>query len=230
MLRIFSNKARFSSQTPLPNVYIYALVDPRTSEIRYIGKSVRPTERLANHCNERANSWRNHWIQQLIALGLRPQLNILETLDVGVDWQASERRWIAHGKEQGWRLVNCTDGGDGVSGLPAEVRARMALTWTGRKHRPESLARIGNASRGRKHSDASKTHMRALMTGRKITWADKVSRSLCKLTVEQVADVKRLLAEGAKQRDIAAHYGVHQGTIHNIHRGKGYKWLTSETV
>lgn len=46
-------------------VYIYGLTDPITEEIRYIGKSIRPTERLSNHCNEKSNCHRSNWIQSL---------------------------------------------------------------------------------------------------------------------------------------------------------------------
>lgn len=207
--------------------YIYALVDPRTDAVRYIGKSIRPKERLANHLNERSNSWRNHWLRKMRADGVRPVLRILEVVESD-DWQTAERRWIAHGRALGWRLTNCTSGGDGVPDLPPDVRARMAAAWTGRKHHPESLKRIGRASRGRKHSIESRARMRAIMTGRKITWVGKVSRGLCRLTAEQFADVHRRLANGEKQYDIARLVGVHKSTISNIHRGKGYLWLNQQ--
>lgn len=214
----------------MPNVYIYALVDPRSGLVRYVGKSVRPTDRLSNHCNEQGNSHRHRWLRQLRALELKPTLTILEEVTSGTNWQEAERRWIAYGHAHGWRLTNSTSGGDGVQDLSPEIRARMALTWTGRKHRPESLLRIGLASKGRTHTQAYKDFMRATMSGRKIVWVNKVSRSLCKLTAEQIEDVKTALAQGTMQYVIATRYGVHKSTISNIHRGKGYKWLTSETV
>lgn len=106
----------------------------------------------------------------------------------------------------------------------------MALTWTGRKHRPESIAKMSAANRGRLHTQAYKDFMRATMTGRTIHWIDKVSRSLCKLTAEQVADVHRLIASGVTQTAIATRFHVDKGTISNIHRGKGYRWLKSEAL
>lgn len=95
-------------------IYIYALIDPRTTEVRYIGKSIRPRERLANHCNEQGSSWRNRWLRQLVSLGLRPELAICETLPDDGDWIAAERKWIAQAKAWGWPLTNCTSGGDGA--------------------------------------------------------------------------------------------------------------------
>ncbi len=207
------------------HVYIYVLLDPFTEEIRYVGKSIRPMERLANHCNEKSVTWRTNWIRSVLATGRRPLLRILEILDRDDDWRAAECRWIAHLKEQGARLTNCTSGGDGVSGLPAEIRAKMALTWTGRKHRPETLAKLSIASRGRKHSEASRAHMRQLMTGRVVTWNDKLRHAIERLTAEQVLAIRWALKNGANQYTLAARFHVHQGTICNIKRGVCYRWV-----
>jgi len=205
-------------------IYIYALVDPFTDQIRYIGKSIRPRERLVNHCNDKSKTWRTNWIQSVLARGARPKLCILEELDEGTDWQQSERAWIARGREQGWPLTNCTDGGDGLLNPPEEVREKMRRTWIGRKHRPESLIKIGQASKGRKHTQAHKEKMRILMTGRVFNedWRFKISKSVSKLTDKQIREIRDLLTDGLSQYTIADMYGVHQGTISNINRGKCY--------
>jgi hypothetical protein len=209
-------------------VYIYALVDPLTLETRYIGKSIRPKERLMNHCNEQADSWRNRWLKQLRACGLKPRLRILERIDSREqNWQDVERAWIAYGRSEGWPLTNCTDGGDGVTNLPPEVRARMSRVWIGRKHSRETREKIGAASRGRRHSSESKEHMRRLMTGRMITWNEKLRQAISKLTDEQVVAIKIALRQpDANQTHLAKHYGVHKGTISNIKRGVCYGWVS----
>jgi hypothetical protein len=212
-------------RTRLRSVYIYVLVDPFTDEVRYVGKSIRPRERLANHCNEQSVTWRTNWIRTVLAQGKRPLLRIVQILDRDEDWRAAERDWIAGLKERGARLTNCTSGGDGVSGLPPEIRARMALTWTGRKHRPESLLKIGAASRGRVHSPESRENMRRQMAGRKHTWVDKVSRTLSKLTDEQVRQIRDGIARKVSQYALAEQFGVHQGTISNIKHRRSYGWV-----
>lgn len=204
-------------------VYIYALIDPFSKEIRYIGKSTRPKERLANHCNEKAKSWRNHWIQSVLRKGKRPEISILETISKDSDWQAKEKEWIKIGREKGWKLTNCTDGGDGVVNLPKEIRDRIAKVWIGRKHSPESLKKIGMASRGRKKTAEMKEFMRNKMKGRKIEWKDKISASNKKLSPIQIEEIKKLLADKISQYVIADTYGVHQGTISNIKTGKFYQ-------
>lgn len=164
-------------------VYIYALVDPTTDEIRYVGKSIRPKERLQNHCAEKSRTWRTNWIRSLAALGQRPRIRILEILDRDDDWQKAEREWIANLRNHGARLTNCTSGGDGVPDLPPEIRARISAVWKGRKHSPETLARLGSGMRGKHHSDEHRAHMRAIMTGRDVTWGDKLRHAIDRKSV-----------------------------------------------
>jgi len=133
-----------------------------------------------------------------------------------------EGRSVAHGRAQGWPLTNSTDGGDGVPNLSGESKARMLATWKGRKHRPESLVRIGAASRGRVKPEAAKQVMREKMRGRVITWGDKISRAVRKLTPDQVREIRARIRVGERHRDIAPLYGVDQGTISNIRRGLSY--------
>lgn len=206
------------------NIYIYALKDPFTDEIRYIGKSIRPRERLANQCNEHSNTYRCHWIQSILAKGKRPIQIILEELPSDADWQSAEKRWIAYGREQGWPLTNGTDGGDGVPGLSGESKERMLATWKGRKHKPESLLKIGAASRQRRHAPEWSQLMHEKMKDRVFSpeHLQKISHSLRKLTDDQVREIRRALAQGALQKELAKVYGVDKGTISNIKRKVSY--------
>lgn len=204
-------------------IYIYGLVDPETKEIRYIGKSIRPVERLANHCNEISNCHRSHWIQSLKKKGLKPEMVILERIVGEWPWQESEKRWISYCRENGFDLVNNTDGGDGVSGLPEETRAKMASTWKGRKHKPESLIKIGLATSARRHSDETKEKMSKAHKGRKITWKEKVGEANRKFSPDVVNEILNSLNSGSRVIDLAAQYGVHRTTITKIKLGRYYE-------
>jgi hypothetical protein len=204
----------------LETVFIYGLVDPETGDIRYIGKSIRPRERVQNHMNEVSNCHRSHWLQSLKKRDLWPELVILETIVGAWPWQHSERYWIAYGRKKGWPLTNNTDGGDGVSGLPIETRERMRKVWLGRKHTPEACIKIGNAKRGLKASDSTRAKMSASHKGRKITWADKIGEKHRKFKAQDVQDVLDAFARGEKTGDIAKRYGVHRTTISKIKMGK----------
>lgn len=115
---------------PIPDeprpAYIYALVDPFSGLVRYIGKSVRPRERLVNQCNERANTHRCHWIQSVLAKGSRPLQVIVAVVPAGGDWQSVERAWIQVARELGWPLVNGTDGDAAYAWLAAVAVERLA--------------------------------------------------------------------------------------------------------
>ncbi len=206
-------------------VYIYALIDPVTDEIRYVGKSIRPMQRLQNHCNEKARTWRTNWIQSLIAAGRRPEVRVLEILDRDDDWKAAEIHWIASLRDRGARLTNCTSGGDGVPNLPPEIRARISAVWRGRKHTPETIAKLGSGMRGKYHSDEHRAKMRAAMTGRVVTWGDKLRHAIEKLKADDVRAIRAALEVGTTQKILAARYSVDKGTISNIKRRVSYGWV-----
>lgn len=199
--------------------YIYGLCDPDSGDIRYIGKTIRPQERFTNHMNERSNCHRSHWLQKLKAQGKRPDMVILETVSGEWPWQEAERYWIARGRALGWPLVNNTDGGDGVEGLPAETRERMRQTWLGRKHSDATKAKISAASSARRHSEETKAKMSAAQSGRVITWGDKLSEAVRKLDSAQVESIKVRLAAGELGINLAREFGLHRTTISKIKMG-----------
>ena len=204
----------------MKTTYIYMLLDPRTDLVRYVGKTIQsPEKRLNAHMNERSNCHRVHWLQELRRVGLVPELVILEEIKGDWPWQESERYWIRYFRQQGYNLTNNTSGGDGVPDLPPETRERLSKLWVGKKHKEESIIKIGNASRGRKHSEEHKQHMKKLMTGRSITWGDKLSSANRKLSEEDVMSIKNRLDGGAKVKDIALEFNMHRTSISKIKKG-----------
>ena len=57
---------------------IYGLVDPRTEEVRYIGKTVHGMTRIYEHLRPSAmrteNTHKSKWLTQLSCLGLVPEV------------------------------------------------------------------------------------------------------------------------------------------------------------
>lgn len=92
--------------------YIYALVDPRTGIIRYVGKTTNPSFRLEGHLRDRRRCERVKWLRELKHANLEPVMVILEVVHAPVRWQDREVFWIAMGRELGWDLTNVADGGD----------------------------------------------------------------------------------------------------------------------
>ncbi len=148
---------------------IYALEDPRTGEVRYIGQTiVSVASRLSAHSRLRDGTRKDKWIRALKNLNLRPRATILEEVEVRSDLNDCECFWIAQGRGIGWDLLNCAKGGSGIPdrstyaktrALTAEGQAHLAemgrLAWspmalekrrlsqTGYKHNSESRAKIG---------------------------------------------------------------------------------------
>lgn len=91
--------------------YIYALKDPRTNVIRYIGKTRNPRARYAEHLNDgklhrdrRAYEDGNYiyvptlkaaWVCRLLELGLLPKMEIIESVS-GNEVFIRECYWIDH--------------------------------------------------------------------------------------------------------------------------------------
>lgn len=200
--------------------YIYGLVCPIDGGIRYIGKSIRPKERLQNHMNDGGSCHRTHWLRKLKSLGLRPDIQILEEVPECEVWQDRERYWISHGLSLGWRLTNNTIGGDGVCGLPLKTRMKMRETWLGRKHSDETKAKIGEKSKGRCHTEDHKKAMSDRMKQREITWGHKIAESTRKLSQQDQTDILESFANGGRTGELAAKYGVHRTTISKVKTGK----------
>lgn len=166
---------------------IYALTQPSTNRIRYIGKTeldpwVRYGQHLANAARSNAQSRRLvSWIKSI-----RPETPGLLVLEEDViDANEAERRWIAISLFAGCRLVNMTPGGDGQPKgyVPSqEARDKNSAAHIGRvksDHERESLSRalmghvisdetrrkIGEANRGTVWSEKARARMSIKNTG-----------------------------------------------------------------
>lgn len=110
--------------------FIYALVCPKTNEIRYIGKADRPNSRLTGHISlARSGRYENelcNWIRELLAGGRFPVLKVLHKVPNGVDWKDAERCAIAMCRANGCRLTNVKDGGEGPNLQTEDDKRRWA--------------------------------------------------------------------------------------------------------
>jgi group I intron endonuclease len=201
----------------MKTIFIYALLDPLNGRVRYIGKSIRPELRLQNHMNEVSNCHRSHWLQSLKKQGIKPEMRILEAIKPEQSWQERERFWIAIGKNLGWPLTNNTNGGDGVEGLPEETRKKMAQTWIGRKHKPETIAKLKEIRKGKSyHTAEGRRKVSEKMKGREITWGATIADKTAKLSDTQCSIIRTRLLNGEHVKDLAIEYGVHRTTISKV--------------
>lgn len=107
-------------------IEIYGLLDPRDGKLRYIGKANSSQQRLSRHLSDvkRRNTPVYKWIREVLHLGLRPTIQVLEICEPAL-WKIRERAWIRGAREMGGVLLNVADGGDEPA-CPSHVRAANA--------------------------------------------------------------------------------------------------------
>jgi hypothetical protein len=206
--------------------FIYTLKNPRTGEVRYVGWTCKTlARRLNTHIQDAvsspANSHRRKWILSMLAIGIRPVIELIET-GSGEKWAEAEKRWIAKFRAEGARLVNATDGGEGTVGyVPRpETRARLSKAGMGRKLSPEGLARWHAAARavnvGSKASAETRDKMSAAQKGKpKVTthiraYAEALKTGAVKVSPETRAKQsairrKRVTTDETRRRMSQAH-------------------------
>lgn len=141
---------------------IYGLVDPRTDELRYVGKSSsgfnRPRQRHSAYCA--------CWIKGLFdESGLRPDIIILKQFDDSLEslhetMNTAERDFIAVFRAIGCRLTNLTDGGDGIFNPSEELRKKFRDAKLGKKLSEEHKRKIALGHMGKIMSEETKEKIR----------------------------------------------------------------------
>jgi len=103
------DKERISTEGSVSE--IYALLEPDTGAIRYIGKARDSMQRFYRHMKDRNR--RDYpvyrWINKLVSKGKSPDMIVLETSD---NWPEAERRLIELSRAKGCRLLNVAEGGN----------------------------------------------------------------------------------------------------------------------
>jgi len=128
------------------NGIIYGLINSDTLEIRYIGKTILlPEKRLIQHKRRKDNKHLRNWLVKYpVSIIVLECVGIIENLNV------VEIRWIADMRAQGARLLNLTDGGEGILGHPHTLEAKTKMR--GRKLSLETKAKMSASKIGNKYS------------------------------------------------------------------------------
>lgn len=175
---------------------IYFLIDPRTGDIRYVGKTTKKlTYRLMNgHMQDSSRTYKTNWIKSLKKEGLLPEIKLVKICESEDKCNYAEKFYIKllgrADKGEGI-LVNATDGGEGTTGrvlseetkkkiskgnkgkllgrkLPEEVKKKMMKTRSNfsEKKKKEIGSKISEANKGRKMSDETKEKLREINLGK----------------------------------------------------------------
>ena len=144
---------------------IYALCDPITKVVRYIGKTVvKLNIRLSQHVSASKKGRKNHLHCWIRSLSERPIIIPIETVPYNQDGEV-EKRIIAEYRANGYDLVNESDGGEGQKGYhhTEETKEKLRLWNIGRKmppKSPETLQRMADAQKGKKLTQEHKDNIR----------------------------------------------------------------------
>lgn len=224
---------------------IYGLTDPRTDQVRYIGKTHQKVGyRLTQHIKSAKDGHNTHllaWIRSLLAKGIKPGIRILEELAPNADWQAAERKWIAKERAQGWDLTNSTDGGEGMLNPSPEVRQGRSERMRGNhfadgnrngagprseafKRRMAEVAKVTRNHTGHRHSAETREIISEKLMGRESLKGERNGQA--KLTADQVRRIRaEYAAGGVSQRALAARYGVTRSCVDGILNGRRWQHL-----
>lgn len=95
--------------------YIYALKDPDTKEVRYIGETCNMAHRYAGHLGKSDGTDKCKWIQCLKSNGKLPVMDVVEVTTRDKK-REREEYWIAYFKGAGFSLLNSENWGGGREG------------------------------------------------------------------------------------------------------------------
>lgn len=117
---------------------MYALLDPDSEEVRYVGRSVNAHQRYFQHIAKAKSDKRQNycmtWIRSLLRQERKPLLVLLQTVPL-VEWAECERFWISYFTRLGYQLTNANDGGYGPWQISESTRARISAAAKGNRGR-----------------------------------------------------------------------------------------------
>lgn len=120
----------------------------------YIGISSHGLSRPKYHGND--FNLRSHsgypvvkWIKKLKAKNLSYEITVLDEFASATPLYDAERFHIAYAKSIGLKLLNCTEGGEGLSNPTDEVRKKLSENNLGKKRSAETKARMSVLAKNR---------------------------------------------------------------------------------
>ncbi len=196
---------------------VYALKDPRSGEVRYVGVTFRGRQRrLTEHLSKAKLGGATHrdcWLRSLSANSIEPTYETLES-GLGDSWQEAERRQITSHRLTS-NLVNHTDGGEGTPGYVPTAELRQAWSnvrrgrkypegrrsgMLGRKHTAEAKEKIRRAGTGRRHEATARLKVSAARKGKPLSIDHRHKLSAAKKGGSLSAEHRSKIALSTKNR------------------------------
>ncbi len=175
---------------------IYILIDPESNEVKYVGKSNNPQRRFGRHLSRNTNARKQQWLNSLKDKSLTPELLIIDVVNV-LEWEFWEYHYINLYKSWGFNLLNLQEGG-----------RHNSSGFKNCKHNNETKSKISIKLTNRSRPDLSQSDFK---NGR------------CKVTKEDVIEIRRLHNDNISARKIGKMYNMSSNAILKIARFERYK-------
>lgn len=138
--------------------FIYALRDPITWDVRYVGKANDPAHRFKRHLTEspQADYRSGRWLLSLRRRGLSPMLELLDS--VAITKRGQKQSPETRAKRSAALL------GHAVS---QQTREKIAATKIGKPRSPETVAKMSAGARGKVPSAETRAKLRVSQQARR---------------------------------------------------------------
>ena len=141
----------------MPTTLIYTLSDPRTGDVRYVGKTRDAKARIRNHLNKREHNHKGNWIESLRKLKLEPEVCFIDEVPTE-EWSFWEQHWIQTFLGWGFPLTNMNAGGGEYARFTPELKVKHKASFTEEVRqdmREKAIANMANPAVKVKHSAAT---------------------------------------------------------------------------
>jgi hypothetical protein len=210
--------------------YIYTLDCPETKQIKYVGKTINPEQRIAQHLRSKENTKKYAWIKSLKNNGLKPDITIVDCIES--EWEFWEDWYIQYYKFLGFELKNHKGGGIGGR-LSYETRKKISNAHKGKKKSPEHKAKciknLINRPPSNKGKPMAEKQRKQLFDGL-AKYIENIGYPRQQHSIDKIKTLKEDIFNNKKDNkkslvQIAREHGVTIHIARDISRGKTWKNL-----
>ena len=182
--------------------------------------------------SKKMKSHRDRWLSSLAE---PPHLTLVEEVS-SETWQDRERYWISKLKNDGFNLVNGTDGGEGSNGFKGRKHAeatklKLRERFLGKKLSEATITKLRN----RRHSPETKEKLRLARLGKKASKDTIEKLRYCgacayntKLSDEDVRNILESVASKSEtQISIAKRFGITRAYVLMLQKGQYRKPIST---
>lgn len=206
--------------------YIYSLDCPITNEPKYIGKTINPKQRLAQHIRSNENTKKYAWIKGLKNKGYKPIMTVIESFENDFDFW--ENWYIDYYKFLGIELKNHKGGGIGGR-LSKETRDKISNANKGKakskEHRLKCIKNLNTGNPWNKGKTLSKENRDKAVSALE-KYRESGGIAAAKTDINKIKEIKEFLKTTTlSSPKIAIIFNVTHHIITDIRRGKTWKNL-----